>query len=124
MGVKQSIPVFISGEVDFRIVRIETLFCIPSPWSQRTNLCLRYPKMTFVKPSTLEIDYSVDLKIEHYKIPDNQPPLYCYDGKELRSQRQTRLVLLEGTQNPITGSLYDLKIIDSRIVPETKTYAF
>jgi hypothetical protein len=116
MGLSNSQPVFITGEVDFRNLRPERFLFFPRT---KTNICLRYPQATFTRPSMIEVNYTPDLTVQYYQIPDRQPPVYCKDGEYLRSKNKTRIVLLEGTYNKLTGKISDVSVVDAKIVDIT-----
>jgi len=113
MGIINTRPVFIVGEVDFRIIRIDR--AINFSWKE-TNICLRYPEVSFERPSTIEVNYEKDLTYGYYLIPDRQPPVYCNDGTHLRSKDKTRIVLLEGIYNKLTGKISGLSVVDAKII--------
>ena len=108
--------VYIVGEVDFRVIRLDW------PWFRKTNMSLRYPQFTNSKPKDLFIDYEMPLKIEFFLIPQDDVKNNCCGGMDLRLQGKTRKVMLEGKYDMWNG-YHDMKVIDSEIVPITKDYA-
>lgn len=112
MGNSQT--VYIIGEVDFRAVRLDRLS------SLRTNLCLRYTHISKDRPTKLSVNYESSLSINYFWIENLKG--ICSNGMDLRKNNQTRIVLLEGKYNYLTG-YSNLKVLESKIVPITKRYA-
>jgi hypothetical protein len=113
MGNKQL--VYIVGEVDFKQVRLN------QPLFRKGNIYLRYPQVTVGRPKDLSVNYGAPLRVEHYSVPREDIVAYCYDGMELKSLDQTRVVMLEGYQNLFGYT--DLKVVDSAVVQIAKNSA-
>jgi|SRR5579872_2083720 len=95
MGITMNREVYVVGEVDFRVIRID------GRWG--CNLCLRYPSELIFKPDDLNVDYERQLELGYYAISPEEYQKYCSDGMVLRLRGKTRLVLLKGTYNMLFG---------------------
>jgi hypothetical protein len=116
MGLKMNREVYIVGEVDFRVIRLDgRLGC---------NLCLRYPSELIFKPDDLRssMDYDRQLELGYYAIPQEEHQKYCLDGAELRMEHKTRLVLLKGEYNTLFG-YRNMRVVESKEILIVKNYA-
>lgn len=115
MGNLLSEQIYIVGEVDYRVVRLD------QPFWRASNLCLRYPTFSTMKPSMVTVNYDQPVNCQYLFVSNidqiNQ------NGSQLRQEGKTTIVMVEGYRNLVTGSLSDYQIIASEIVPMTKSYA-
>jgi hypothetical protein len=116
MGLKMNREVYIVGEVDYRVIRLD------GRWG--CNLCLRYPSELIFKPDDLRssMDYERELELGYYAIPPEERQKYCSGGGELRMEGKTRLVLLKGVYNTLFG-YRDMQVVDSKEIYIVKNYA-
>lgn len=119
MGLTQS--VYVVGEVDCHVVDIS----FQRYWAGRHSVRLRWPKVTFVQPATLEFDRDVTAaEVPSVCISCTQETCHrCLAGcVELRDQNQVRAVLLSATRNVVTGSLTAVDVLGVEAIVDVKPY--
>lgn len=122
MGNVFSTRIWITGEVDYRVIKFD------APLMYKTNLCLRWPTTLTSLPDLSEPIYINYLKesspFKHVWVSSD---IYnrCFEpsGFDLRTKGNTKVVLLEGDIDIITGQVNNIQLLKEEIVPIVHNYA-
>lgn len=119
MGASVSEHCYITGEVDYRVIRFD------QPVFSSSNLCLRYPTVGYCPDESIKVNYDPEHLNMLWLSVSKDISLKCNtpSGMDLRQDYKTKVVLLEGDRNLITGSWTNINLLKSKILPITLNYA-